>query len=311
MTDTVVASSLRCDDNTSSKITNSLNKFFNAASGGLGGAFDMVAGLDTAVSEISDAMSGLTNSMSNLLQNEISEFISTGLTAAKNFIFNKIPNPLAAISQFDAFNIAAFKPIGGLFKAFGCLGSTIKKALNGTIRNLLTNMIKKGFINPLECAVTDFIGALTGKITSMMDSIVGPLLNPINSLFGKLGNAFGSVKGFLSKGLNLIGKVQGLLNCKDGGGGKCHVQNTYTLKNGSKPKKSNAANKNIIAKAINNMSEKIDSASTGVDNLTKDVGTWGIFGGKKNVITKESELSRVNKEKSELDTFKTLFNQRI
>ena len=311
MTDTVVASSLRCDDNTTSKITNSLNKFFNAASGGLGGAFDMVAGLDTAVSEISDAMSGLTNSMSNLLQNKLSDFISTGLTAAKNFIFNKIPNPLAAISQFDAFNIAAFKPIGGLFKAFGCLGSTIKKALNGTIRNLLTNMIKKGFINPLECAVTDFIGALTGKITSMMDSIVGPLLNPINSLFGKLGNAFGSVKGFLSKGLNLIGKVQGLLNCKDGGGGKCHVQNTYTLKNGSKPKKSNAANKNIIAKAINNMSEKIDSASTGVDNLTKDVGTWGIFGGKKNVITKESELSRVNKEKSELDTFKTLFNQRI
>ena len=73
MTDTVVASSLRCDDNTTSKITNSLNKFFNAASGGLGGAFDMVAGLDTAVSEISDAMSGLTNSMSNLLQNKLSE----------------------------------------------------------------------------------------------------------------------------------------------------------------------------------------------------------------------------------------------
>ena len=48
--------------------------------------------------------------------------------------------------------------------AFGCLGSTIKKALKGTIKNLLTNMLKKGFINPLECAVEDFIGSMTGKL---------------------------------------------------------------------------------------------------------------------------------------------------
>ena len=61
------------------------------------------------------------------MENKISEFISTGLTAAKNFIFNKIPNPLAAISQFDAFNIAAFKPIGGLFQAFGCLYSDLAR----------------------------------------------------------------------------------------------------------------------------------------------------------------------------------------
>ncbi|GIS09128.1 MAG: hypothetical protein CM15mP113_2580 [Pseudomonadota bacterium] len=37
-------------------------------------------------------------------------------------------------------------------------------------------MIQKGFVNPLECAVEDFIGSLTGKISSVMDSIVGLLL---------------------------------------------------------------------------------------------------------------------------------------
>ena len=36
-----------------SKIQKSLTKFLNGASGKLGGAFDMISGLDSAVSEIS------------------------------------------------------------------------------------------------------------------------------------------------------------------------------------------------------------------------------------------------------------------
>ena len=41
MTNTVLAVSLKCDENTGSKITNSLTKFLNKASEGLGDAFDM------------------------------------------------------------------------------------------------------------------------------------------------------------------------------------------------------------------------------------------------------------------------------
>jgi len=302
MTDTVLAVSLECTaSDTTTSITNSLNKFFNKASGALGGAFDMVAELNTAVGEISEAMEGLTTSMSNLLEEKLVDFVSTGLTAAKNFIFNKFPIFNLALKQSQAFANAALMPITGLFKAFGCIGSAIKGALKNTIANMLTNMVKKGFTNPIECAVTDFIGALTGKISSMMDGIIGPLIKPIESLFSIVGNAFGSVAGFLGKGLNIIGKIQGLLNCKDSGR-ECHVQDTYTLNGGSKPKNNDAKKQNIITRGINNMTDKINTVTERVDKfgenldgLTSDVGTWGIFGGSKEV-TREQEIKRLEKE---------------
>ena len=251
-----------------SSISNSLTKFLNGASGGLGKAFDIVDGLDTAVSEISDALDGFTTSFSGLLEGKLIEFIDLGLIAAKNFIFNKITNPLAAIAQNDAFVNAAFKPIGGLFKAFGCLGSTIKKALKSTIKNLLVNMVQKGFINPLECAVQDFIGTLTDKISSLMDSIIGPLIEPINSLFSIVGKGFGSIKGALAGGLNILGKIGGLLACADGGGGKCHLQKEYCLKKQSKKPNSKSKDQNFIAKAIDKGTKKIGNLSGKLDEKT-------------------------------------------
>ena len=125
-----------------SKIQKSLSKFLNKASKGLGEAFNLVDDLDVAVGEITEAMSGLTTNMSSLLQEKLTDFVDTGLMAAKNHIFNKISSPLAAIAQNNSFMKTAFKPVGNLFGAFGCLGSTIKKALGGTIKKLLTNMIQ-------------------------------------------------------------------------------------------------------------------------------------------------------------------------
>ena len=255
--------------NSSKKIEGALGKFLKGASGGLGGAFDMVSGLNTAVSEISDAMSGFTTSMSTLLEDKLSEFVGTGLTAAKNFIFNKIANPIAALAQSEAFAGAAFKPISGLFGAFGCLGSTIKKALQGTIKNLLTNMVQKGFINPLECAVEDFIGSLTNKISSMMNSIIGPLVNPLNSLFSIVGKGFGSITGLLAGGINILGKVRGLLACTDSIS-SCHATSKYKLKVSSQKSDSKANKKNVIANAFNRGAEKLDSLGTGLDNKIKD-----------------------------------------
>ena len=279
MTNTVLAVSLKCSgDNTNLKVGNALTKFLDKATGldGLGGAFDMIDGLDSAVSEISDAMEGLTTKISDLLQTKLTDFISSGLSAAKDHIFNTITNPLAAIAQNSAFANAALKPISGLMGAFGCLGSTIKKALKGTIKNLLTNMIQKGFINPLECAVEDFIGSLTGKISSVMDSIVGPLINPINSLFSIVGKGFGSIKGFIAGGINILSKVNGLLNCASGGGGNCHVQEEYKLNGGSKKKRSEAKKQNSIAKSINKFSDKLsnDDGTGLIDKMDDKIQNW-------------------------------------
>jgi len=266
MTSIPLAVSFDCTppDN-ASKIQNSLTKFLNGASGKLGKAYDMVDGLNTAVSEISESMSSLTTSMSSLLEDKLAEFVSSGLTAAKDHIFNKISSPLAAIAQNTSFLNTAFKPIGKLFGAFGCLGKTIKKALTNTIKNLLTNMIGKGFINPLECAVEDFIGTLTNKISGMMEGIIGPLIEPINSLFSVIGKGFGSVAGVLGKGLNILNTVNGLLNCKESGA-KCHEIETWKLNGGGKKPDSKKKKQNFISKAIDKGTKKIDNLAGRLDD---------------------------------------------
>ena len=54
------------------KIQDSLTKFLNGASGKLGKSFcDMVDGLNTAASELSESMSSLTTSMSSLLEDKL------------------------------------------------------------------------------------------------------------------------------------------------------------------------------------------------------------------------------------------------
>ena len=253
-----------------SKIQKSLTKFLEGASGKLGSAYDMVSGLNTTVGEISESMSTLTTSMSSLLEDKLSEFVSTGLTAAKNHIFNKISNPLAAIAQNNAFLTSAFKPIGNLFGAFGCLGSTIQKALKNTIKNLLTNMISKGLINPLECAVVVFIGTLTNKISSLMDGIIGPLVEPINKLFSFIGNKFGSIKDVLGKGLNIVNKLNGLLNCKDSGA-KCHEVESWTLNKGSSKPDSTKKKQNFITKSIDAGTKKIDNINDKLDDAIGNI----------------------------------------
>ena len=290
MTNSTLAISYDCDPkNSSDKVKNSLTKFLNGASGKLGDAFDMVDGLNTAVGEISDAMSGFTSSMSTLLEDKLSEFVSTGLMAAKNFIFNKITNPIAALAQSEAFAGAAFKPISGLFGAFGCLGSTIKNALTGTIKNLLTNMVKRGLINPLECAVEDFIGTLTGKISGMMNSIVGPLVNPINSLFSIVGKGFGSITGALAGGINILTKIGGLLSCPKDSDGDCPTVKKYKLNVGGQKDDSSEKKENVIAKAFNAGTKKIDKFS---GKLDEKIQNW---------TEKGSKFERVDENGDPLD----------
>ena len=77
----------------------------------------------------------------------------------------------------------------------------MKSALGSTLRDMLTNIVKNGILNPLQCAVEDFVGGILNKVINVMDSIVGPLVNPINNLFSIIGQGFGSVKGFLGGGI--------------------------------------------------------------------------------------------------------------
>ena len=275
---TDVAVSLRCSNPANSEITNALNNFIGKVSGGLGGALDVVNEIESTVDQISDSVMGLTNQLSDLLQDKLVSFIETGLSGVSTFLFSTILNPTAALAQIKAFSDSAFGPIDGLFNAFGCIGANVKNALKSTLRDMLTNILKNGIVNPLKCAVEDFLGGILNKVINIMDSIVGPLINPINNLFSIIGQGFGSVKNFLAGGLNILNKISGILNCGAGGGGKCHIQNTYELNKGSKPQPSAMENQNFISKAFDKASNAIAGIGTSIENLESDIGKFKIFG---------------------------------
>ena len=302
MTSLTLANSLKCTStDVTGDVTNSLNKFLNNVSGGLGGAFDFVAGLEETVSDIADSMEGLTTAMSDFLEESVVGFVQEGMQAAKNFLLSKFSlNPFAGLAQNSAFENAMFRPLNGLFNTFGCLGSTIKKAMKNTIRNMLGNMIKGGFTNPIECAVQDFVGGLMGKITNMVSGIVEPLMAPINAMLSIVGKGFGAVKGFLLGGLNILGKIQGLINCADdASSGECHVVETYDLFTGPASKKGDAEKQNFISKGLNSFTKKVETAGDNLDGLTGDIGNWGIFGGKRET-TREDRLKEIGKEYEEV-----------
>ncbi len=301
MSEITLANSLKCTSfDGETEVTSSLNKFFNKISEGLGDAFEFVDELDEVVSDISDSMEGLTTAMTDFLEESVVGFVSEGMTAAKNFLLNKFSfNPFAGLAQNNAFINAMFSPLSGLFSAFGCLGSTIKKAMKNTIKNMLLNMIKNGFVNPVGCAIQDFIGGLTGKITNMVSGIIEPLMAPINSMLGIVGKAFGPIKGFLLKGLNIIGKIQGLINCSDDdSSAECHVQETYDLFTGVGSKKDDADKQNSFSKGLDEFADKINRAGDNLDGLTSDIGYWGIFGGQK--MTKERKIKQLEKRLEEI-----------
>ena len=274
MTAITLANSLKCTStDATGDVTNSLNKFLNKISEGLGDAFEFVDELEETVSDISDSMEGLTTAMSDFLEESVVGFVQEGMQAAKNFLLNKFSlNPFAGLAQNSAFENAMMSPLNGLFKSFGCLGSTIKKAMKNTIRNMLGNMIKGGFTNPIECAVQDFVGGLMGKITNMVSGIIEPLMAPINNMLSIVGKGFGSVKGFLLGGLNILGKIQGLINCADDeSSAECHVVETYDLFTGPESKE------DILKNALQQFSEdesdvtKFDSWNSNI--RPEDIGS--------------------------------------
>ncbi len=277
MTEVILASSLKCSTNTSSEITNALNGFFNKISTGLLDAVEIIDEINSTTELLVDAFSGFSTQLTTLLEDKLEDFLETALKGVQNFLFSKL-SKLAAIAQFDAFQLGAFKPISKLFDAFGCIGSTIKKAIGGTIKKLLENAVTKGFVNPVACAVEDFIGNVTAKITGVMDGIIGPLIEPINNLFSKIGQGFESVGNALKGGLNILSKAMGLINCADGGGGKCHKQYAYKMNVGSLKPDSDSKKENFIVKGLNKATTFLENLNEGIDDKIENIQTFGLFG---------------------------------
>ena len=273
-----------CENSSILEISNVLDNFFGKISGAVGSANDFVDEIRETAGLITDITQGIAGQMTLFLEDSLVGFIETALGGVKAFFFSLYAtNPLLALAQTKAFNGAALKPIQRLFNTFECLGSTIAKSMFKTIEDMLVNAVKKGIVNPVVCAVEDFVGGITNQITNTINSVLDSFISPINKLFGLIPNFSGfNLKDRLA-GFNNAFRIAGnVLKCiqpgTPGGSKGCPDTKTYELNKGATKPKSEQEQKTIFEKAFNKGQSAVAGINTSLSKFEQNIGTWGIFG---------------------------------
>ena len=277
-----------CENSTIGEISSVLNNFFGKISGAVGSANDFVDEIRETAGLITDITQGLSGQMTLFLEDKLVGFIENGLAGVKSFFFSIYKtNPALALLQTKAFNGAALKPIQRLFNTFGCLGATIANSMFKTIEDMLVNAVKKGIVNPVVCAVEDFVGALTNQITNTVNSALDGLISPINKLFGLIPNFSGfniidKLNGFIGQANNAFSIAGSILKCvepgKPGGPTNCPTVTEYELNRGAKPPKSEQEQATIFEKAFGKGQKAMSGVNDKLSKFEQNIGTWGIFG---------------------------------
>ena len=273
-----------CENSSILEISNVLDNFFGKISGAVGSANDFVDEIRETAGLITDITQGIAGQMTLFLEDSLVGFIETALGGVKAFFASiYATNPLLALAQTKAFNGAALKPIQRLFNTFECLGSTIAKSMFKTIEDMLVNAVKKGIVNPVVCAVEDFVGGITNQITNTINSALDSFISPINKLFGLIPNFSGfNLKDRLA-GFNNAFRIAGnVLKCiqpgTPGGSKGCPDTKTYELNKGATKPKSEQEQKTIFEKAFNKGQSAVAGINTSLSKFEQNIGTWGIFG---------------------------------
>jgi len=273
-----------CENSSLLEISNTLDNFFGKISGAVGSANDFVDEIRETAGLITDITQGIAGQMTLFLEDSLVGFIETALGGVKTFFATiYATNPLLAIAQTKAFNGAALKPIQRLFNTFECLGSTIAKSMFKTIEDMLVNAVKKGIVNPVVCAVEDFVGGITNQISNTINSALDSFISPINKLFGLIPNFSGfNIKDKLA-GFNNAFRVAGnVLKCiqpgTPGGSKGCPDTKSYELNKGPTKPKTEQEQKTIFEKAFNKGQSAVAGINTSLSKFEQNIGTWGIFG---------------------------------
>ena len=272
-----------CENSFTVEINTVLDNFFGKVSGGLGSASDFIGEIRETAGLITDISQGLAGQMTLFLEDSLVSFVQTGLAAVKKFFFSIYSfNPILALVQTKAFNTAALKPIQRLFNSFECLGGVIANSLFKTVEDMLVNAVKKGLVNPVACALEDFVGGLTNEISSTINSALDSALGPINKLFGLIPNLSGfSIGNSLSKfnsAFRVAGNVLKCIQPGKAGGGKCPATKVYTLNIGPIKPKSEQEQKTIFENAFKKGQSAIAGINTSLSKFEQNIGKWGIFG---------------------------------
>ena len=272
-----------CENSFTIEINTVLDNFFGKVSGALGSATDFIGEIRETASLITDITQGLAGQMTLFLEDSLVGFVESGLAGVKAFFFSiYATNPLLALMQTKAFNGAALKPIQRLFNTFECLGGTIANSVFKTVEDMLVNAIKKGIVNPVACALEDFVGGLTNQISSTINSALDSVLGPINKLFNLIPN-FGSfnISNQLSKfndAFRIAGNVLKCIQPGKPGGGNCPPAKVYTLNIGPVKPKSEQEQKTIFENAFNKGQSAVAGINTSLSKFEQNIGSWGIFG---------------------------------
>ena len=273
-----------CENSSILEISNVLDNFFGKISGAVGSANDFVDEIRETAGLITDITQGIAGQMTLFLEDSLVGFIETALGGVKAFFFSLYAtNPLLALAQTKAFNGAALKPIQRLFNTFECLGSTIAKSMFKTIEDMLVNAVKKGIVNPVVCAVEDFVGGITNQITNTINSALDSFISPINKLFGLIPNFSGfnlkdRLAGF-NNAFRIAGNVLKCIQPGTAGGSKgCPDTKTYELNKGATKPKSEQEQKTIFENAFNKGQSAVAGINTSLSKFEQNIGTWGIFG---------------------------------
>ena len=273
-----------CENSSILELSNVLDNFFGKISGAVGSANDFVDEIRETAGLITDITQGISGQMTLFLEDSLVGFIETGLAGVKSFFFSIYKtNPLLALAQTKAFNGAALKPIQRLFNTFECLGSVVANSMFKTIQDMLVNAVKKGFVNPVVCAVEDFVGAITNQITNTINSALDSVLSPINKLFGLIPNFSGfnlkdRLAGF-NNAFRIAGNVLKCIQPGTAGGSKgCPDVKTRELNKGATKPKSEQEQKTIFEKAFNKGQSAVAGINTSLSKFEQNIGSWGIFG---------------------------------
>ena len=273
-----------CANSSILEISNVLDNFFGKISGAVDSANDFVDEIRETAGLITDITQGIAGQMTLFLEDSLVGFIETALAGVKSFFFTiYATNPLLAIAQTKAFNGAALKPIQRLFNTFECLGSTIAKSMFKTIEDMLVNAVKKGIVNPVVCAVEDFVGGITNQITNTINSALDSFISPINKLFGLIPNFSGfnlkdRLAGF-NNAFRIAGNVLKCIQPGTAGGSKgCPDVKVRELNKGPAKPKSEQEQKTIFEKAFGKGQKAVSGVNDRLSKFEQNIGTWGIFG---------------------------------
>mgnify|MGYP003321125206 FL=1 len=254
-----------CKDNFFAKVEAHLNNFFDKITKLGSKILNFPQELKTVVGQIGRAASTFVGTMIGKLSKAINKWISGGLAALTQQIFNTIAAPAQALLKIVGIEEDLLNPVKLLNKALACLATKITQALTSVIEDLIMGMVRN-VLNVPTCAVQQFIGALTTKIINFIDSAVTPLVEPIQRI---LGIVF-QVKDFLNGAIGTIRKVLSFLKC--GEKEKCPPSRKYIIDRGVKKDKGEKELDDLLNFSLS------DTVGRGINDFENEYGQWDIFG---------------------------------